>query len=88
MKTLTLLAILAATGCVRHDWTFPVMSGNTNQIVRVRSTGFGSTAKLAGAEISYDGDIMTVRLKGYESDTVQAIRAAKDVLLDAAKTAK
>jgi hypothetical protein len=88
MKRILLSIILLSTGCVRHDWTFPVMAGNTNQIVRVRSTGFGSTAKLAGAEISYDGDIMTVRLKGYESDTVQAIRAAKDVLLDAVKTVK
>lgn len=88
MKTIITLVFLLTAGCVRHDWTFPVMSGNTNQTVRVRSTGFGSTAKLAGAEISYDGDIMTVRLKGYESDTVQAIKAAKDILIDSAKAVK
>ena len=88
MKTTIALALLLTTGCVRHDWTLPVMKGNTNQVVRIRSSGFGAATKLAGAEISYDGDIMTVRLKGYESDTVQAIKATKEVMIDAAKAAK
>jgi hypothetical protein len=87
VKALLTLALLL-TGFVRHDLTLPVMKGNTNQIVRVRTSGFATVTKLTGAEISYDGDIMTVRLKGYESDTSQAILAAKELMVEGAKMAK